>query len=108
MGDVSRESSVFKAAAAAWFLMFTRVPLNTYFLIIVSEGDTQVIKTNPMGLAGDPPVGPAMPVVARLREALKRSRTPLARATATGADTAPYFFSKRGETLRMSVLAVLA
>ena len=46
-------------------------------------------QTSPTGFSGDPPPGPATPVIATVSSASERASAPSAIARATGSDTAP-------------------
>ena len=62
----------------------------------------------PTGFSGEPPSGPAMPVMAIARSASKRCRAPLAISAADSAETAPCALSVSWRTPRRFSFAALA
>ena len=66
-----------------------RSPLKWCALAIIPVLEATAIQTNPTGLSGDPPSGPAIPVIPTPTADSKRCRTPSAIPHATVSLTAP-------------------
>ncbi len=64
------------AVARVWRLIRARVPVKRNFEAVVVLAEATAMKTRPTGLAGVPPDGPAMPVVAMAKVVSKRRRAP--------------------------------
>jgi acetoin utilization deacetylase AcuC-like enzyme len=93
-------------AAARWIIF--RSPKSTRSRSNRPPGWATAQWTSPTGFSGVPPVGPAMPVMARATSAPQARRAPSAMAAATSALTAPWARMTSSLTPTSRVFAVLA
>ena len=73
--------------------MSSRLPVRASCRTCISVPADRATNTVPTGLPRSSPSGPARPVTATAMSAPVSSRTPIAIARATGADTAPHSVS---------------
>ncbi len=81
-------SRLFKAV---FFLTVGRLPVKRNLLQIFLFPLSMAIKTVPMGFSGEPPVGPAIPVIPIPKSVLANLRTFCANLEATIEETAPFW-----------------
>ena len=94
------------ARSAACFLIWIREPLNRFRSTSKCLRLWTAINTSPTGFWDDPPVGPAMPLMATLKSVSNSFLTFLAMSPATDELTAPFFCIKEGGILSSLVLDV--
>src|SRR6185503_2607573 len=101
----SARRSISSAAWADCHFTASRPPANRNRRTSTPAGDATPTKTVPTGFSGDPPSGPAMPVMATPQAVPPMRQAPRAMASATGALTAPCARMRSAGTPRRSVLA---
>lgn len=103
---ISRTSDRPTNAAIRWICV--RSPLSTRLFTVVPPGCATAQYTRPTGFSGEPPVGPAIPVIASASSTSHARRTPSAIAAATSELTAPCARSVSSSTPTSRAFALFA